>query len=240
LEPGRRRPAPFPWGARMSELEPRSEQVSAASAHRSPSIGAFGVSVIREPVVWILALAGFFDGISGSPIHGLILGLAAVALTYDSARIRTLGIDPSSEEAWGSRPTKAASETQRRWLGIVFAICVVAYAAVAGGFARYSWPATLAVVVPIIAVLIVAWRGPLPSVPTPMRPRPVGSLLWAAVFIALGLWELTMLLLQPTLTTDSYAHPTISTLMDPVLASHPGRTIAMCLWAAVGWFLVGR
>jgi hypothetical protein len=224
----------------MSELEPRSEHIPSASTHRNPSITALGAAVIREPVVWILGLAGFFDGISGSPIHGLILGFAAVALAYDSARIRTLGIDAASENAWGERPTNAAAETGRRRLGIALAICVVAFAALAGGFARYSWPATLAVVAPIIGWLIVAWRGPLLSAPAPVRPAVAGSVLWAGVFIALGLWELTMLLMQPTLTTDSYAHPTISTLMDPVLASHPGRTIAMCVWAAMGWFLVDR
>ena len=67
-----------------------------------------------------------------------------------------------------------------------------------------------------------------------------GSVLWAAVFITLGLWELTMLLLQPTLKTDSWPHPTLSTLMDPVLASHPGRTISICVWVALGWVLVRR
>ena len=61
---------------------------------------------------------------------------------------------------------------------------------------------------------------------------------WAAVFVTLGLWELTQLLLQPTLTTDSYAHPTISVLSDPVLATHPGRSIALFVWLALGWFLV--
>ena len=55
---------------------------------------------------------------------------------------------------------------------------------------------------------------------------------------ALSLWELISLLLQPSLTTDSYAHPTISVLTDPVLASHPGRTIVLILWLAFGWFLL--
>jgi hypothetical protein len=54
----------------------------------------------------------------------------------------------------------------------------------------------------------------------------------------LGLWELTQLLLQPTLTTDSYAHPTISVLTDPLLASHVGRSILLFVWLAAGWFLV--
>jgi hypothetical protein len=60
------------------------------------------------------------------------------------------------------------------------------------------------------------------------------------VFVALGLWELTQLLLQPSLTTDSQAHPTLSVLTDPVLGTHPGRSIALFAWAAFGWFLLQR
>ena len=58
--------------------------------------------------------------------------------------------------------------------------------------------------------------------------------------VALGLFELTNLLLQPSLTTDSYAHPTLSVMTDPVLASHPGRSAVLFLWLALGWFLFRR
>jgi hypothetical protein len=58
------------------------------------------------------------------------------------------------------------------------------------------------------------------------------------VVVALGLWELTQLLLQPSLTTDSRSHPTISVLTDPVLGSHPGRSVLLFAWLAAGWFLV--
>ena len=67
-----------------------------------------------------------------------------------------------------------------------------------------------------------------------------GTVSWVAVFLALALWELAALLLQPSLTTPSAGHPTISTLMDPVLASHLGRTITLILWLAFGWLLVER
>ncbi|MDP9342486.1 MAG: hypothetical protein M3Q23_10430 [Actinomycetota bacterium] len=58
--------------------------------------------------------------------------------------------------------------------------------------------------------------------------------------LALALWELTELLLQPSLRTDSPAHPTLSVLTDPVLATYPGRSVALLLWVAFGWFLVKR
>jgi hypothetical protein len=60
------------------------------------------------------------------------------------------------------------------------------------------------------------------------------------VFVALGLWELQALLLQPSLTTSSWAHPTLSTLMDPVLASHLGRSISLGAWLLIGGWLLER
>jgi len=60
------------------------------------------------------------------------------------------------------------------------------------------------------------------------------------VLVAGCLWELSSLLQQPSLTTDSYAHPTISTLTDPLLATSPGRAVALLAWVAFGWYLVER
>jgi hypothetical protein len=67
-----------------------------------------------------------------------------------------------------------------------------------------------------------------------------GAIVWASVFIALGVWELVALLLQPTLIIESYAHPTISAVMDPILVSHAARSVFLLLWLAVGWYLVDR
>jgi hypothetical protein len=63
---------------------------------------------------------------------------------------------------------------------------------------------------------------------------------WAAVFLALGVLELTNLLLQRSFKADSHAHPTLSVLTDPILASHPGRSVALLTWLTVGWFLLKR
>jgi hypothetical protein len=63
---------------------------------------------------------------------------------------------------------------------------------------------------------------------------------WLAIFVGLSLWELINLLLQPSFTTDSYAHPTLSVLSDPFLASPVGRAIGLFLWLVLGWYLVDR
>ncbi|TMK85214.1 MAG: hypothetical protein E6G44_07885 [Actinobacteria bacterium] len=115
-----------------------------------------------------------------------------------------------------------------------------AYVVVVGGFGRYSWPATVAVLCPAAGVLLIAWRGDLNQPAASRKLDPIGAIAWASVFVALAIWELTELLLQPSLRTDSYAHPTISVLTDPVLATHLGRSIVLSLWLALGWFLVQR
>jgi hypothetical protein len=111
---------------------------------------------------------------------------------------------------------------------------------VVGGFARYSWATTAAVVIPGAIVLAASWNGPLTPRPAPGPIGTVGAVAWLAVFIPLGLWELTQLLLQPNLTTDSWAHPTLSVLTDPILASHPGRAVGLMVWLLFGWFLLDR
>jgi hypothetical protein len=93
---------------------------------------------------------------------------------------------------------------------------------------------------PGVAAIVIAWRTPSLDEDAPAPIERVGAFAWAAVFIALGLWELAALLLQPDLVTMSYAHPTISALMDPVLASHAGRSATLFVWLGLGWFLLQR
>ncbi len=182
-------------------------------------------------MVGILVLAGIFDWISGNPPHGVFLFAAATAIAVDGERARV--VQPVGETAL------LDAESARWWTPLVL-VASLGYALVAGGFGRYSWPETLAILVPASLGLAAAWRGPLRTHADPPALDRVGVTAWATVFIAGGLWELTSLLLQPSLTTDSYAHPTISVSMDPVLAHHPGRTVVMFLWLVAGWFLVQR
>jgi hypothetical protein len=114
------------------------------------------------------------------------------------------------------------------------------YAIAVGTFDRFSWPLTLAVVAPGVWAVSFAWRG---TPETAFEPGPLdraGVALWAAVFLAAAAWEVRALLLQPSLTTSSWTHPTLSTLMDPVLVSHAGRSISLAIWLLVGGYLLER
>jgi len=210
------------------DLVPRLEKLGAGeheSRHLSPA-PAIGAAV-RDPIIGILLLAGIFDWLSGNAIHSVLLFTAALALAWDA-------IVPHPIEGTGPAvpvPTR---------LGPIPVAGALAYSVIIGGFGRYSWTTTIAVIVPAGAALALAWRRRGHAGPGPKRLDPVGEVAWASVFVALALWELTQLLLQPSLTTDSYAHPTISVLTDPVLTTHPGRSIVLFLWLALGWFLLQR
>jgi hypothetical protein len=201
---------------------------------RSTTLGSVVVPPFRDPVVVFLLLAGFFDGISGNPIHSILLFSTAVALGRD-ALLRHRGVtrEPTRAEPW--------PEPSSAWSMPLAVGAAIAYSVFFAGFARYSWPITFAVVVPGATGLMIGWHGSI-------RVRPeanwsltrVGVLAWASVFVAASLWELVALFQQPTLTTDSQTHPTISVMTDPLLASHPGRAIGLFAWLAFGWFLVKR
>src|SRR5438093_7000243 len=193
------------------------------------------LAAAREPIiVTIFVLAGIFEVLSGDPVaHGAVLFAVAGLLTWDGLHRRHGQPDASPADP-RAMPTVRPNFTP----AIVFA--GLAYAAVVGTFGRYTWPSTVSVVGPGAAGVAVAWRSPTRRATEPLGLDAWGTLSWVGVFLALALWELAALLLQPSLTTPSAAHPTISTLMDPVLASHIGRTITLILWLAFGWLLVER
>jgi hypothetical protein len=175
----------------------------------------------------VLALAGLVDGISDNWVHGAVLGGAAVAVWWDGSR------PPTVQPALLRHPLPVGT-------GVVLAAGALTYVIGVGALQRYTWPITLAVVGPGAAGLLLAWRGPLRPRPVPPPQGRRSVAVWAAVFVAGGLWELAALLLQPTLEVGSYAHPTISYLMDGVLSSWSGRSITLAGWLALGWFLLGQ
>ncbi len=200
---------------------------------------------LREPVIPVLVLAGFFDLISGDPVvHGTLLFTVALALGLDAIRRRRQ--ERSGVPADGSGSDAPATSTLFRRavayvrLSPVALMVGLSYVVIVGTFARYSWPVSLAVFAPAALGVGVAWQEPQRPPLEHQRIGRSGVLVWAAAFVSLGLWELTNLFLQPSLTRGSQAHPTISVLMNPVLATHAGRSIFLAAWLAFGLFLLER
>jgi hypothetical protein len=194
-------------------------------------------SAVHEPVILIMIAAGVADLLSGGPLsHTVFLVAGAFVIGWDRGRVRPQAPTTAVVAREGG-DLIALARSVPAWLGIAVA---AVYAAVVGGFARFTWPISVAVLVPGALAVIAVWRDPSPRPPRPKIDR-LGLLAWAAVFVALGLWELTQLLLQPALTINSVAHPTISVLLDPLLNQHRvDRSIGIFLWLAFGWYLVDR
>lgn len=240
-------------GARWSRTPPRPV-AWLASAGRA--VG----TVLRDPVIGILLLAGVAELLAGDPlVDGLVFLTVAAALGWDRVRRRrSPGGEPTGATdapgmAGGVRLAMPADAHAATWRGQRWAdrllparhtpasvIGGLLYAVAAGGLARFSWPAMVAVAVPGVVGVMSAWRA-APGASAEAAPiQAGGAAAWAAVFVALALWELGAWLLQPTLTTGSPAHPTISILLDPLLGSHPGRSVGFAAWLGLGWFLVRR
>jgi hypothetical protein len=218
-------------------------------------------------IAGILLLAAFFDWISGNAVHALFLGCVGIILGRETLQRRRaarvpLDEDPAIAEAddpseggiggtllvGGDGRVTVDESAERSHAGVagaryrvaLFALGGIVYAVVVASFARYSWPATLAVASLGAAVVAAGWEGPRESRSARARLPRRGAIAWAAVLIAGALWELSALLLQPTLTTDSLTHPTISVLTDPLLATYAGRAVVLLLWLAAGWYLMQR
>lgn len=206
---------------------------------RLAGIGHTVRTVLRDPVIGILLLAGVAEILAGDPrVDWLVLLATAAALGWD----RTRRGRPPEGEAVGV--AKAGQGWLDRLVAVrltpVLVIGGLGYAVAAGGLVPFSWPAMVAVGAPGLVGVMSAWRAsPRPSAQAaPMHAG--GAAAWAAVFVVLALWELGALLLQPSLTMGSPLHPTISVLLDPALGSHLGRSVGFAVWLALGWFLVRR
>jgi len=214
-----------------------------AAGRAGPGHVATALTGLREPVVVILLLIAFFTWISGKPLDGVLMLAVGVSLAADAARRARHGGPPDSGPA-GSGPQDSAAAPatagRRRSLALALLAGGCLYVLVVGSFSRYSWPATVPVVALGTVVVVTGWRGPRHSRPAPVKLPAIGLALWGLVLVAGCLWELSALLGQPTLTTSSYAHPTISTLTDPVLSTWAGRSIVLAGWLGLGWFLVER
>jgi hypothetical protein len=203
---------------------------------------------LREPVVWVLLAIAFFTAISGKPVDGVLMLLVAMSLAWDAGRraLRHPETGRHPEAGHGAEARRGVARPanrlgRRRFLRVAALLAFgAAYAAVVGSFTRYSWPVTGCIIGLGAVVVLTGWHGSVRARPADGRLPVAGTLAWIAVLVAGCLWELAALLLQPSITTDSYAHPTISTLTDPVLAISPGRAVFLLGWLAFGWYLVKR
>ncbi|MDQ1569505.1 MAG: hypothetical protein QOF79_179 [Actinomycetota bacterium] len=165
-----------------------------------------------------MVLTGSFQFYRGAVADGIVFIALAVALIADSL---------------GWLPRFRARERKLPRLILVLALAVAA--AVLALTPRHGIADGIVLAISGILVLIVAWPDqPATSSTRWTRRMARSAYLWAALGIAVCLWELTMYFLgsfQPTGRTD---FPALSDLLDPLL-QHP---VARILFAAA-WLLGG-
>lgn len=125
----------------------------------------------------------------------------------------------------------------RRQVLLVAAAGAVAW--IGSGFQSHSTSATVAVAITAVAVLVLATRQPPRT--AEQTPRLRRALVWWSVLVVAALlWEAYAFVQQPDWTAASYAHPTLSTLLDPILEQRPFRFIGWLIWLRAGWVLMTR
>jgi fucose 4-O-acetylase-like acetyltransferase len=118
--------------------------------------------------------------------------------------------------------------------GIAAAVC---WAWFASGVRTFTRPAELLTFVPALLVLLMTLRpaGGAPVVSAESSPRKAWwtVLPWIAAFAALLAWELSELFSQPR-----QQHPTLSSITNALLSTHPTRFLGFLAWLLLGWLLV--
>ncbi len=189
---------------------------------------------LADPVVVILFLAGFFDGLAGNPIHGLVLWGAVAVILWRPVTESERNSEPDGRPLWELQ----ATGIRPRWLPVAI-LTTAAYATVVGGLERYTWPVTIAVIIPGTIALLIAGSTPHGTGPEPDVDG-TGAALWIVLFVVIAVFELVNFVLQPDRLTASYDHPTLSTLFNTYITGHAGQSLALLVWMVTGWWLVER
>jgi hypothetical protein len=128
-----------------------------------------------------------------------------------------------------SLPTVGSAKVRLAALAAV----VLGYLLVGGGLHSFTWPAMIWTALGGVAIFLVAWRCPRSPASVPVSRA--GVLTWTAWLAAVIGWELWALSMHPR-----SRHPTISSLLDSVVDTYPGRSAALLAWLALGWWLARR
>jgi hypothetical protein len=114
------------------------------------------------------------------------------------------------------------------------AVGLVAYTWWAVGLAPFSAQATAAVVLAGVAAMAVGQRQRRPR-RSPADGDVSRIAPWAVLAAVAGAWQLAAYLQHPRAD-----HPTVSSLANELLDSHPARAAAFLVWIAAAWWLARR
>ena len=118
-----------------------------------------------------------------------------------------------------------------RWPVVAVVAGALVYSWVASGLRPFTYPERFAVAFPIVIGAIAVLRIRAADVDGTRR----GTWVWGALFGALVVWELISFRLSPRID-----HPTLSSISDSIMSTHPGRFGMFAVWLVVGYWLFRR
>jgi hypothetical protein len=177
----------------------------------------------RDLPILIIVIAGLFHFGRGAEVDGLVFVTVGMALVVAELRDRR------------ETPPPKAPPLDKRWI-LLGALLCLGYGLLVGRWALASAEVILAVAVPGLLILPLAWRVGPPG----ERGAPRTKWLWAGVMVLICLWELISFLSQPDAQTDSYDHPTLSAILNPMFGHEPFRVVVLTAWLAIGFWLARR
>ncbi len=111
---------------------------------------------------------------------------------------------------------------------------VIGYAWLLGGAAPFSTRALLYVLLPGAVLGVVAFARPPERIPPPESVDVAGFSYWMICIALLFEWEAS------AVRQDTPAHPSLTDLINPLIAPHPIKAAAIVVWLLAGWALVKR
>jgi Na+/proline symporter len=130
---------------------------------------------------------------------------------------------------------RAVGSTKRPvlWAPLALGAATLCYVSIGGGLSPFTWPAMVSTTIGGLVIFVVAWRRSNAS--TAVLASRSGLVAWAAWLAAVTGWELWALSMHPR-----SSHPTLSSLLNNLIETHPGRSVALLAWLGLGWWLARR
>jgi hypothetical protein len=130
-------------------------------------------------------------------------------------------------------------ETTRRpsrvsWRAVVVVAVALIYSWIASGLRAFTHPEAVAVSIPL-AIAGIALIRSQPRARAADRVKGRGTWVWVTLLALLLAWELISYRLSPRVD-----HPTMSSIADAAMSTHPGRFAMFAAWLAAGYWLFTR
>jgi uncharacterized membrane protein YfcA len=123
------------------------------------------------------------------------------------------------------------------WPVVAVVAVALVYSWIASGLRAFTHPEAVAVSIPLIiaGIALLRSRRRLDAEKADDTVTRRGTWVWVTLFGVLLVWELISYRLSPRVD-----HPTLSSIADAVMSTHPGRFVMFAAWLVAGYWLFRR